>query len=182
SGEEDYDSCEDGFHRSSPCVKSITDHSTGELAPERSARCRSDAGSRGWYHSRMATGATATKKRKASRYSGKERRLRKRGPTELVIITGMSGSGKGSVLRAFEDLGYYCVDNLPLELIPRFAELARQSPEIERTALVVDVREGQALTKLPRILKQVRNNISTQMVFLDSTDESLVRRFSETRR
>src|SRR6185312_5497152 len=106
----------------------------------------------------------------------------KRGPTELVIITGMSGSGKGSVLKAFEDLGYYCVDNLPRDLIPRFADLARQSPEIERTALVVDVREGQALTKLPRILKQVRNNISTQMVFLDSTDESLVRRFSETRR
>lgn len=108
--------------------------------------------------------------------------IRKRGPTELVIITGMSGSGKGSVLKAFEDLGYYCVDNLPLDLIPRFADLARQSPEIERTALVVDVREGQALTRLPRILKQVRKNISTQVVFLDSSDESLVRRFSETRR
>lgn len=86
------------------------------------------------------------------------------------------------MLKAFEDLGYYCVDNLPMGLIPRFADLARQSPEIERTALVVDVREGQALTKLPRILKQVRKNISTQVVFLDSTDESLVRRFSETRR
>jgi RNase adapter protein RapZ len=108
--------------------------------------------------------------------------IRKRGPTELVIITGMSGSGKGSVLKAFEDLGYYCVDNLPVDLIPRFADLARQSPEIERTALVVDVREGQALTKLPRILRQVRKNISTQMLFLDSSDESLVRRFSETRR
>jgi UPF0042 nucleotide-binding protein len=108
--------------------------------------------------------------------------IRKRGPTELVIITGMSGSGKGSVLKAFEDLGYYCVDNLPIDLIPRFADLARQSPEIERTALVVDVREGQALTKLPRILKQVKKNISTQLLFLDSTDESLVRRFSETRR
>ncbi|HET9742705.1 MAG TPA: RNase adapter RapZ [Terriglobales bacterium] len=130
----------------------------------------------------MATGATATKKRKASRYSGKERRLRKRGPTELVIITGMSGSGKGSVLRAFEDLGYYCVDNLPLELIPRFADLARQSPEIERTALVVDVREGQALNKLPSIIQQVRKMISTQVLFLEASDESLVRRFSETRR
>jgi RNase adapter protein RapZ len=106
----------------------------------------------------------------------------KRGPTELVIITGMSGSGKGSVLKAFEDLGYYCVDNLPLELIPRFADLARQSPEIERTALVVDIREGQTLTRLPQILKQVKKTINTQVVFLEASDESLVRRFSETRR
>jgi RNase adapter protein RapZ len=106
----------------------------------------------------------------------------KRGPTDLVIITGMSGSGKGSVLKAFEDLGYYCVDNLPLELIPRFADLARQSSEIERTALVVDIREGQTLTRLPQILKQVKKTINTQVVFLEASDESLVRRFSETRR
>jgi UPF0042 nucleotide-binding protein len=99
-----------------------------------------------------------------------------------VIITGMSGSGKGSVLKAFEDLGYYCVDNLPLELIPRFADLARQSAEIQRTALVVDIREGQALSKLPKILKQVRKTIATQVLFLEASDESLVRRFSETRR
>jgi len=106
----------------------------------------------------------------------------KRGPTELVIITGMSGSGKGSVLKAFEDLGYYCVDNLPLELIQRFADLARQSSEIQRTALVVDIREGQALNRLPSILKQVKKTINTQVVFLEASDESLVRRFSETRR
>ena len=72
-------------------------------------------------------------------------------PPELVIITGMSGSGKASVLKAFEDLGYYCVDNLPVELIPRFAELAVQSRDIRRTALVVDVREGSKLDKLPDI-------------------------------
>src|SRR5512133_666679 len=72
---------------------------------------------------------------------------------ELVIITGMSGSGKASVLKAFEDLGYYCVDNLPVGLIPRFAELAGQSSEIERTALVVDVREGRQLDELPAIVK-----------------------------
>ena len=107
---------------------------------------------------------------------------KKAGPTELVIITGMSGSGKGSVLKAFEDLGYYCVDNLPLDLIPRFADLVRQSPEIERTALVVDIREGQNLKKFPGILKQVRKNVNTQVVFLEASDESLVRRFSETRR
>ena len=76
-----------------------------------------------------------------------------RGPGELVIITGMSGSGKASVLKAFEDLGYYCVDNLPVGLIPRFAELVGQSSEIERTALVVDVREGTQLGELPAIIK-----------------------------
>ena len=60
---------------------------------------------------------------------------------ELVIITGLSGSGKASALKAFEDLGYYSVDNLPLDLLPAFADLVRQSAEIERAAIVVDVRE-----------------------------------------
>jgi UPF0042 nucleotide-binding protein len=120
---------------------------------------------------------------KSARPSRRARAPKKKsGPTELVIITGMSGSGKGSVLKAFEDLGYYCVDNLPLELIQRFADLARQSPEIERTALVVDIREGEALSRLPHILKQVKRTINTKVVFLEASDESLVRRFSETRR
>ncbi len=66
------------------------------------------------------------------------------GSRELVILTGMSGSGKLSALKAFEDLGYYAVDNLPLELIPQFAELVRGSTQIERAALVIDVREGNA--------------------------------------
>jgi RNase adapter protein RapZ len=101
---------------------------------------------------------------------------------ELVIITGMSGSGKASVLKAFEDLGYYCVDNLPVELIPSFAELAMQSREIRRTALVVDVREGSKLEELPGILKSVRRMIPTKVVFLEASDAVLVRRFSETRR
>src|SRR5215471_73893 len=101
---------------------------------------------------------------------------------ELVIITGMSGSGKASVLKAFEDLGYYCVDNLPVELIPRFAELAVQSAEIQRTALVVDVREGSKLEQLPSILKSVKRMIPTKVLFLEASDASLVRRFSETRR
>src|ERR1700736_6964951 len=105
-----------------------------------------------------------------------------RSPGELVIITGMSGSGKASVLKAFEDLGYYCVDNLPVELIPRFAELAVQSAEIRRTALVVDVREGSQLEQLPGILKSVRRMIPTKVVYLEASDAVLVRRFSETRR
>jgi UPF0042 nucleotide-binding protein len=103
-------------------------------------------------------------------------------PPELVIITGMSGSGKASVLKAFEDLGFYCVDNLPVELIPRFAELAVQSRDIRRTALVVDVREGTKLGKLPEMLKSVRRMIPTKVVFLEASDAVLLRRFSETRR
>lgn len=101
---------------------------------------------------------------------------------ELVIITGMSGSGKASVLKAFEDLGYYSVDNLPVQLIPQFADLAVQSSEIRRTALVVDVREGSRLEDLPRILKSVKRIIPTKVVFLEASDSVLMRRFSETRR
>src|SRR5450631_450890 len=101
---------------------------------------------------------------------------------ELVILTGMSGSGKLSALKAFEDLGYYSVDNLPLELIPRFADLVRQSVEIERAALVVDVREGMRLDSFPAILKKVRKVLPTRVVFLEASEAALVRRFSETRR
>jgi RNase adapter protein RapZ len=106
----------------------------------------------------------------------------RQGAPELVIITGMSGSGKASVLKAFEDLGYYCVDNLPVELIPQFAELALQSRDTRRTALVVDIREGTKFTKLPGILLSVRKMVPTKIVFLEASDEVLLRRFSETRR
>jgi UPF0042 nucleotide-binding protein len=105
-----------------------------------------------------------------------------RPPGDLVIITGMSGSGKASVLKAFEDLGYYCVDNLPVGLIPRFAELVGQSSEIERTALVVDVREGSQLDELPAIVKSVKRMLPTRMIFLEADESVLVRRYSETRR
>jgi RNase adapter protein RapZ len=101
---------------------------------------------------------------------------------ELVILTGLSGSGKLSALKAFEDLGYYSVDNLPLELVPRFADLVRQSAEIERAALVVDVREGMRLDEFPSILKEVRKVLPTHVVFLEASEEALIRRFSETRR
>jgi UPF0042 nucleotide-binding protein len=102
--------------------------------------------------------------------------------SELVILTGMSGSGKLSALKAFEDLGFYSVDNLPLELIPRFAELVRGSSEIKRAALVVDVREGMRLDRFPTILKTVRKVLPTSVVFLEASEDALVRRFSETRR
>jgi len=117
-------------------------------------------------------------RRGKSKLSAADRRL----PAELVIITGMSGSGKASVLKAFEDLGYYCVDNLPVQLIPRFAELAVQQMDVRRTALVVDVREGSKLGDLPGILKSVRRMIPTKVVFLEASDSVLLRRFSETRR
>src|SRR3984957_11790652 len=102
--------------------------------------------------------------------------------SELVILTGLSGSGKASALKAFEDLGYYSVDNLPLELLPRFADLVRQSAEIDRAALVVDVREGQALERFPAILQQIRKSLSTTVIFLEASEAPLPRRYSETRR
>jgi RNase adapter protein RapZ len=105
-----------------------------------------------------------------------------RDDAELVIITGMSGSGKASALKAFEDLGYYCVDNLPVELIPRVAELALRSAETPRTALVVDVREGSQLDKLPGILTSLKRMIPTRVIYLEASDAALLRRFSETRR
>jgi UPF0042 nucleotide-binding protein len=103
-------------------------------------------------------------------------------PGELVILTGMSGSGKASALKAFEDLGYYSVDNLPLELIPRFADLVLQSAQIDRAALVIDVREGIRLDHFPAILKRVRKVLPTRVVFLEASEDALLRRFSETRR
>jgi UPF0042 nucleotide-binding protein len=102
--------------------------------------------------------------------------------TELVIITGLSGSGKGTVLKAFEDLGYYSVDNLPLGLIPKFAELAKSAPTIRRAALVVDIREGAALERFPALFKRIKRAIPTRLLFLEADDETLIRRFSETRR
>jgi UPF0042 nucleotide-binding protein len=101
---------------------------------------------------------------------------------ELVILTGMSGSGKLSALKAFEDLGFYSVDNLPLDLVPRFADLIRNSKVGQRAALVVDVREGMKLDEFPAILKKVRKVLPTRVLFLEASDDALVRRFSETRR
>jgi len=100
---------------------------------------------------------------------------------ELVVLTGLSGSGKLSALKAFEDLGYYAVDNLPLELIPQFAQLVRSSNDITRAVLVVDVREG-LIERFPAILQEVRKAITTTVVYLEAADDVLVRRYSETRR
>ncbi|MGH9671715.1 MAG: RNase adapter RapZ [Bryobacteraceae bacterium] len=101
---------------------------------------------------------------------------------ELIIITGLSGSGKGTVLKCFEDLGYYSVDNLPIDLMTKFAELTREAPNIRRAALVIDVREGQALDRLPAIYQRVRRMVRTRLLFLEANESALLRRFSETRR
>jgi UPF0042 nucleotide-binding protein len=130
----------------------------------------------------MTPGSDFGQRRRIAGRGGVASALEGKHPPELVLITGMSGSGKASVLKAFEDLGYYCVDNLPVELIPEFAQLAVQSSEIRRTALVVDVREGAQLESLPGILRSVRRMIPTKVVFLEASDAVLLRRFSETRR
>lgn len=101
---------------------------------------------------------------------------------ELVIITGLSGSGKGTVLKALEDLGYYAVDNLPVGLIPKFAELTKDSANVRRAALVVDIREGEKLKTFPDLFRRIRRRIKAILVFLEADDATIARRFSETRR
>jgi UPF0042 nucleotide-binding protein len=101
---------------------------------------------------------------------------------ELVILTGLSGSGKLSALKAFEDMGFYAVDNLPVELLPSFAELVSQSLEITRAALVVDAREGRGLERFPAILKDLRRKLAVKVIYLEASKAALLRRFSETRR
>ena len=102
----------------------------------------------------------------------------------LVIVTGMSGSGKGTVLRAFEDLGYICVDNLPVNLIQRFSEGMRdKGAEVKGVALVIDIRAGERLEDLGNIIGDLRKSIARVLViYLEARDHVLVRRYSETRR
>jgi UPF0042 nucleotide-binding protein len=115
-----------------------------------------------------------------SRESGvRSRKTEPRSP-ELIVITGVSGSGKGTVLKALEDLGYYAVDNLPLDLIPKFAELVHDSTR--RAALVVDIREGESLKRFPAVFRRIRRGVRARLVFLEADDATLMRRFSETRR
>jgi UPF0042 nucleotide-binding protein len=103
-------------------------------------------------------------------------------PPELVVITGLSGSGKATVLKCLEDIGFYSVDNLPTGLISKFAELTKSSPAIQCAALGVDIREGSSLVEFPRIYERLRHEIQTTLVFLEAEDAALIRRFSETRR
>jgi UPF0042 nucleotide-binding protein len=104
---------------------------------------------------------------------------------QLVSITGLSGSGMSSAMNVFEDLGYFCVDNLPVQLIPSFVHLFElRESGITRAALVVNIREGEFLKSFPQVYAQLRarHDVETTVLFLEASDTALQRRFSETRR
>jgi len=104
--------------------------------------------------------------------------------TNLVIISGVSGSGKSTAMNVLEDLGYYCVDNLPMTLLPKFIELCENSQgDINKVALAVDIREGVFFEGAPEIIKELKEKgHPIDVIFLDSSDTTLVRRYKETRR
>ena len=109
----------------------------------------------------------------------------RRGTRRFVILTGLSGSGKTHAVRALEDLGYFCIDNLPTQLIPTMAELTkREDAGLDKVAIVVDVREREFSSKFPRIFRRLRatSGVEPTLIFLEASDPALVRRFSETRR
>ncbi|MSO50780.1 MAG: RNase adapter RapZ [Acidobacteria bacterium] len=104
---------------------------------------------------------------------------------QLVVVTGLSGAGKSQAIHALEDLGFFCIDNLPVALIPTFVDLiVRDDDTRRRVAVVVDVREGARLSQLPAVYRTLkrRADVDTTLVFLEAKPEALVRRFSETRR
>ena len=105
-------------------------------------------------------------------------------PAAFVIITGLSGAGKSHAIKCFEDMGFFCVDNLPTTLIPTFAELiARSREDVQRVALGVDVREGEYLSHLLESLQELkRRGHSVEVLFLEASEEALVRRYHESRR
>jgi UPF0042 nucleotide-binding protein len=101
----------------------------------------------------------------------------------IVVVTGLSGAGKSTVLRALEDIGYFCVDNLPLPLAERFVELLSAQGETDRAAIVVDAREGDFLLGYREVFRELRaKGHPVEVLFLDASDDALIRRFSETRR
>ena len=109
----------------------------------------------------------------------------KRSGQPFIVLTGLSGSGKSQAIRALEDLGYFCVDNLPTMLIPTLARLSlRAGGDIQKVAIVVDVREGGLLSSFPKIFRQLRKlpRLNPVLIFLEASHNALVRRFSETRR
>jgi len=103
---------------------------------------------------------------------------------DFVIVTGLSGSGKSSVIDVLEDVGYYCIDNIPPELIPKFADICAQSEgKIEHVAIVTDIRGGSLFLKLKEtVLKLQEQGLNIKLLFLDTEDDVLVKRYKETRR
>jgi UPF0042 nucleotide-binding protein len=101
----------------------------------------------------------------------------------MVVVTGLSGSGRSAALKAFEDMGYYCVDNLPLVLLSSFAEFAQGSEAAIRSAIGIDIREKEFPTRFPALYGELKaRGLVIELLFLDASDHALVRRFSETRR
>lgn len=111
------------------------------------------------------------------------RRSKKKPGHSFVVVTGLSGSGKSQAIRALEDLGYFCVDNIPTALIPTLAQLAARGA-FEKAAIVVDVREQRFLATFPAVYRRLKvmRGLAPSLIFLDATNDALVRRFSETRR
>ena len=107
-----------------------------------------------------------------------------KGTQPFIVLTGLSGSGKSQAIRALEDLGYFCVDNLPTTLIPTLAKLSQRGGDIEKVAIVVDVREKNLLSSFPKVFKQLRKmpRLNPLLIYLEASHNTLVRRFSETRR
>jgi UPF0042 nucleotide-binding protein len=105
-------------------------------------------------------------------------------PLHLIVVTGLSGSGKSTAIHVLEDLGFYCIDNLPVALIPRFVELWESSrEEVRRVALGIDVRERHFLDEAPRVVGELRSGgVRLEVLYLEASEDVLVRRFSETRR
>jgi UPF0042 nucleotide-binding protein len=103
--------------------------------------------------------------------------------TRLVVVTGLSGSGRSATLKAFEDMGFNCVDNLPLELLSAFVEFARGSDRAFRSVIGIDIREKGFPERFPALYEELKSRgIRIEMLFLDASDQTIVRRFSETRR
>jgi UPF0042 nucleotide-binding protein len=143
------------------------------MSPETKRRARASAPS----------GGRPTKH--ASKKSGSKKSKITAPGKPFIVLTGLSGSGKSQAIRALEDLGYFCVDNLPTTLVPTLAKLSlRSDGNIDKVAIVVDVREGNFLSSFPKIFSKLRKmpRLNPVLIFLEASHSALVRRFSETRR
>src|SRR5437667_9833836 len=135
-------------------------------------------------HRQAARKRASPVRKSASPVRKPERDVRK-GSQPFIVLTGLSGSGKSQAIRALEDLGYFCVDNLPTTLIPTLAKLSvRAGGDIDKVAIVVDVREGNFLSQFPTIFRRLRKmpRLNPVLIFLEASHAALVRRFSEPRR
>ena len=135
----------------------------------------------------MSTGGKGGTGRKGGRGGSKASHAehRKKSGQPFIVLTGLSGSGKSQAIRALEDLGYFCVDNLPTTLIPTLAKLSvRAGGDIEKVAIVVDVREKNLVSSFPAVFSRLRkmSRLHPVLIFLEASHNALVRRFSETRR